>query len=144
MLRRLGLATVAALAMTGGVAQAQECVCVKNAATFATKVKAHDGLWWIAVDQRMQFNGLTARQRRKTKTGVYDWQKDKGTDDAFKAWCRKNKTACAATVACLVAGGGTYAQARIDGRSVGRAMEKATVACAEAATGVWATGKWVA
>ena len=87
------------------------------------------------VARKMAHRGIGPLKRRRTKRGIYDWQKDHTN---LPNWCRRgefNRKACRAALACIGAAGVTLAN---EGTSR-RAWRHAATACAGAAAVVWAS-----
>ena len=121
----LALLVAALLALAVPAAASAQCGCVRFASAFV-KNRGHAQ---AVYNREAASRGVDARLRRRVRNGVYDWQRERSFRPGL---CARHPEVCRAATACLIAGGAAYANARLDGASVGRSARSGAVACAAA------------
>jgi hypothetical protein len=139
MSRRVFLTTLLAGAILGGAdavparPAVEPCICRIWAINFALYPPAQR-----AYDEKLQAMPLRPgafriKDRRRVKHRVYDYARE---GDFEERYCNKRPKICRAALACVIAGGSTYAAARQAGQGKGAATRAGAIACAGAAATV--------
>src|SRR5919109_610127 len=93
------------------------CQCMVK---FANRY-VHRASYRAQVQRKMARRGIGPRKRRRTRRGIYDWQRD---HQNLPNWCRRsefNRKACRAAIACIGVAGAAIPDAGAGARGGGEA-----------------------